>query len=155
MMDAVATRTFTLTTTVAATPEDVIGFLLQLDAHHGIHPYLQSATVTATGDDAGAAWSDWSVEERPRLGPLRYTIRFPARMTRTAAGAMTGSVRAAPGCRLTTSTRAEATAAGTVVIETTEVSAPLPLLGYMTRHARLAHERTFSLLGRELAARRG
>jgi len=30
------------------------------------------------------------------------------------------------------------------------VSAPWPLVGYMTRHARIAHERTYALIADEL-----
>lgn len=146
-----ATRSFSLTVTVDAAPEQVIGFLMRLDGHRGLHPYLQSAQVIAEGASDDGPWWDWRVVERPTLWGIRYTMRFPARMTRRGAASMRGDVRAAPGCRLTTTTSATATAGGTVVDETTVVTAPPVVLGYMARHAELAHARTFALLPAQLA----
>ena len=40
---------------------------------------------------------------------------------------------------------------GVTVRETTTVTAPRIVLGYMAKHAELAHARTFSLLAGELA----
>jgi hypothetical protein len=146
----VAKRTFELEATLVAPPDAVIDFLLDLSRHRGLHPYLQSAVVIQTGSGEEGTWSRWRVIERPRLGPLRYTIRFPARMTRTTATSMVGLVHAAPGCDLTTTTRATLVDGKTVVSESTTVTAPLPLVGYMTSQAHLAHARTFSLLAAEL-----
>jgi hypothetical protein len=72
-------------------------------------------------------------------------------VVRTADDAMSTSVRAAPGCTLLTFTRATPTAAGALLSETTEVTAPWPVVGYMAGQARTAHERTFALLPRELS----
>lgn len=155
-----ATRTFELATTVPVSPEAAIDFLVDLARHHGLHPYLVSAEVVDRGTDQAGSWQDWRVVERPRLGPLRYPIRFPARMIRTSPASMRGEVTAAPGCTLVTTTHATGTAASatlhetalheTTLHETTVVTAPLPLVGYMARQARLAHARTFSLLPTEL-----
>ena len=145
-----STRAFELSTRVPVAPELAIDFLSDLAAHRGMHPYLVEAKVVASGSD-GAPWNDWRIVERPALGPFRYTIRFPARMSRTSPTTMTGDVLAAPGCRLVTSTRAEADGTGAVVTESTVVTAPALLVGYMAKHARLAHERTYSLLAGELS----
>jgi hypothetical protein len=147
----VATRTFDLTTTVGVTPTATIDFLLDLNRHRGLHPYLQSATVVETGSDAAGPWSQWDVVERPRLGPFRYSIRFPARMQRTSSTSMLGTVRAAPGCYLTTVTTAVEVDGQTQLSETTTVTAPWLLVGYMSSQARIAHTRTYSLLPAELA----
>lgn len=146
-----ATRSFELTTTVPVAPEAAVDFVVDLSRHHGLHPYLVSAHVVASGEDADGNWHDWRVVERPRLGPFRYTIRFPARMLRTSPTSMRGDVVAAPGCTLVTFTEATGTGASATLHEVTVVTAPLPLVGYMTRQARLAHTRTFSLLPTELA----
>jgi hypothetical protein len=66
---------------------------------------------------------------------------------------MRGDVVAAPGCTLVTTTRATGSGASATLHEVTVVTAPLPLVGYMARQARLAHARTFSLLPAELASR--
>jgi hypothetical protein len=150
-MGIMSVRSFTLSAIVDASPERVIDFLMELDAHRGMHPYLQSADVVASGVDGGDhPWSDWRIVERPALGPLRYTIRFPARMTRLGGAAMRGRVRAAPGCWLLTATSATRGERGTEVRETTTVTAPWPVVGYMTTHARIAHARTFAHLPGEL-----
>jgi len=148
-----ATRSFELTTTVPVPPEAAIDFLVDLARHHGLHPYVVSADVVASGQDEDGSWQDWRVVERPRLGPFRYTIRFPARMIRTSPTSMRGDVTAAPGCTLVTMTEATGDGASATLHEVTVVTAPLPLVGYMTRQARLAHARTFSLLPTELAGR--
>ena len=146
-----ATRTFELSTRVPVAPATVIDFLADLAAHRGMHAYLVGAEVVDEGRDADGTWQDWRVTERPALGPFRYTIRFPARMRRRSATELSGDVAAAPGCRLVTETHATADGEGAVVTELTTVTAPVLLAGYMTKHARIAHERTFSLLSRELA----
>ena len=132
----------------------VIDFMVDLSRHHGLHPYVVSADVVGSGEDARGSWQDWRLVERPRLGPLRYTIRFPARMVRLSPVSMLGDVRAAPGCLLRTETSAAFVDGATVLSETTTVSAPLPLVAYMTSQARVAHARTYSLLPGEFTAAR-
>ncbi|WP_036963457.1 hypothetical protein [Promicromonospora kroppenstedtii] len=144
------TRSFVLTTSVPVGPHEAIDFLTDLARHRGLHPYLVSAEIVASGTGPDGPWQDWQVVERPRLGPLRYTLRFPARVERSADDVMTSSVHAAPGCTLRTVTRATPDPDGAVLTENTEVAAPWPVAGYMTRHARAAHVRTFELLPAEL-----
>lgn len=146
-----ATQTFELTTTVPVTAEAAIDFLVDLRRHHGLHPYVVTAEIVAHGVDADGTWNVWRVVERPRLGPFRYTIRFPARMTRTSPTSMRGDVIAARGCTLTTTTHATPSGAGAELHEVTVVTAPRPLIGYMTRQARLAHARRFEVLPAELS----
>lgn len=144
------TRRFELTTSVPTSPRETIDFLTDLTRHRGLHPYLVSADVVASGPGPDGPWQDWRVVERPRLGPLRYRVRFPARVVRTADDVMRTSVRAAPGCTLVTVTRAAPAPDGALLTETTEVTAPWPVAGYMTDQARSAHERTFAALPEEL-----
>ncbi len=146
-----ATRTFELTAEVDTDPEATIDFLSDLTAHRGLHPYLVSALMTASGQDADGPWSDWRVTERPALGPIRYSIRFPVRMRRLSPTSMSGDVVAAPGCTLLTTTTATRHGERTTVRESTVVRAPALLVGYVAKHARLAHEQTYSLLPGELA----
>ena len=149
--DAVATRTFDLETTVPVAPADAIDFLIQLDRHRGLHPYIQGAERIAHGSDDEGPWVQWEIVDRPKLGPFPYTIRFPSRVTRTSVSSYISRVKAAPGCTLEIRTQASVTDAGTLVAETVTVSAPRPLLGYMTRQALLAHTRTFERLPGELS----
>ena len=146
-----ALRSFTLSTSVAVGPERAVDFLMDLEHHHGLHPFLVSATVVSSGQSPDGPWWDWRVLERPALGPVHYPIRFPARLVRTSPTSIQGHVRAAPGCRLTTTTLATRLAGGTRVMESTVVRAPKPLLGYMADQAETAHRRTYERLAEELA----
>ncbi|MCV2393696.1 hypothetical protein OEB99_05185 [Actinotalea sp. M2MS4P-6] len=146
-------RSFELVTRVPGTPEAAVDFLADLAAHRGLHAYLESAEVVGRGSSDEGQWVDWRVAERPRLGPFRYRIRFPARMIRTSPTTLVGRVVAAPGCTLETSTTATeagssdggaSAPSGVELREVCVVSAPWPLVGYMTRHARIAHERTYA-----------
>jgi hypothetical protein len=139
-------RRFEVSTSLGCTPERAVDFLMDLDRHRGLHPFLESATVTDSGTGPDGEWWDWRVVERPRVGRWRYRIRFRARMTRTSPTTMTAVVRAAPGCWLRSWTSAEAADGGCRLVETTEVAAPWPVLGYMARTGRAAHERTYSRL---------
>jgi hypothetical protein len=146
-----ARRRFEVSTSLPTAPQDVIDFLMELDRHKDLHPFLVSAVVVDSGTSTDGAWWDWRVEERPKLGPVRYRLRFPVRLTRTSASSMTAVVRAAPGCWLRSTTVARKDGAGCRVAETTEVTAPWPVLGYMAHQAEVAHARTFSLLPDVLA----
>lgn len=146
-----ATRTFELTATAPVVPSAAIDFLADLGAHHGLHPFLVSADAVAHGEDADGPWTAWCVVERPALGPLRYTIRFPARMQRLSPTSLIGTVHAAPGCSLVTRTTATAVEGGALLREVTTVTAPGLVVGYMANGARTAHARTYALLPMELA----
>ena len=142
-------RRFEVSATLPASPEDVIDLLVDLGRHRGLHPFLTSAVMVGSGTSAEGVWRDWRVEERPTLGPLRYRLRFPVRTLRTSATSMTALVRAAPGCWLCSASQARPDrtgGAGSQVVETTVVTAPWPVLGYMARTAEAAHGRTFSAL---------
>jgi hypothetical protein len=146
-----ASRTFELTTTIPAKPSEVIDFMVDLTRHHGMHPFVVRAEIIDSGTDGNGSWEQWRVVERPRLGPIRYTIRFPAKMTRTSETSMVGDVKAAPGCTLVTTTTARLVDGLTRLAESTTVTAPLLLVGYMTSQAHVAHARTFSLLPSQFA----
>lgn len=138
-----ATRCFTLTARVPVPAEDAVAFLGDLARHVGLHPFLEAATVTALDPDGH--WKDWWVVERPAVGPVRYRIRFAAHVEHLGPVALRTTVRPLPSCRLVTETSAGGDRPATVV-ETCTVTAPWPLVGYLAREARRAHERTFALL---------
>jgi hypothetical protein len=149
--ESMGSRRFELSVQVAAAPAEVIDFLADLDRHRGLHPFLVSASVVDEGSSALGPWTDWRVEERPRIGPVPYRLRFRARLTRTSQTSMTTLVRAAPGCWLRSATTATAVEGGSRINETTDVTAPWPVLGYMTRSGEAAHRRTFNRLSAALA----
>jgi hypothetical protein len=148
----VATRIFDVETTVAASPEQAIDFLLELDRHYGLHTYVESAVRVSQGTDVEGEWTEWDIVERPALGPFHYRIRFRSRQIRTSATSMVGRVRPAPACTLVAASTATSTDAGTRVAEAVTVTAPWLLVDYMARHARIAHTRLFQGLPGELGA---
>lgn len=148
-----AQREFELTTVLQVGPEAAIDFLTDLTRHRGLHPYLVDAYITVHGTSDAGPWAEWRVHERPALGPLRYSIRFGARLTRTSPSSFSSWVLAAPGCTIDAVTSARpGEAPGTCVLdERAVVTAPAPLVAYMSHHAELAHARTFQRLPDVLA----
>ncbi|MFH8249201.1 hypothetical protein ACH3VR_02380 [Microbacterium sp. B2969] len=147
-----ATRRFQLTTIVPADPVSAIDFLSDLSRHRGLHAFMKSAEVVATGRDSDGEWREWRVVDRLKFLGIPYTFRYPSRITRTSRRSIRGRVRAAPGCTLEITTTAETVTRGSVVKESAVVTAPWILVGYVTENARVAHARTFSLLPAELAS---
>lgn len=148
-----AQRYFELSTVVPVSPEEAIDFLTDLRRHKGLHPYLAEAQVVEEGDSVDGHWQQWRVHERPRLGPIRYSIRFGARLTRTSPTSFTSWVLVAPGCTIEAGTVAteSSTPGASVVDERAMVRAPGLLLGYMASQAELAHTRTFTRLPEALS----
>jgi hypothetical protein len=144
-------RVFDLSTAVPVAPAAVLDFLLDLNRHHGLHPFLVRAEVVDEGTSAEGEWRQWRVLERPRLGPLRYPISFGARLTRTSETSFRSDVRAAPGCTISATTDAMERAGGSLVTEHAVVQARRPVLGYLAGQAQVAHTRTFRLLPAALA----
>ena len=152
IMALVAKRSFEVSTTLPGAPSAVIDFLMDLEKHRGLHPYLVSATVSGTGSSHLGPWWDWQVEERPRMGPVPYSLRFRVRMTRTSASSLESRLTALPGCHLRASMQAVATADGsTVLTEKVSATAPPLIVGYLARKARGAHIRTYARLPAALA----
>jgi hypothetical protein len=147
-------RSFELSAVVDVPPEQAVDVLVDLSAHLGLHPLLVSATVLGAGRSAEGDWVRWALEDRLGAGPLRVPFRYEALLTRTSPTSFTSDVRPAPGSRLRGSTTAADHPSGTLLIERTEVTGPRPLVGYTTRQARVAHERTYGLLPGLLSGRR-
>lgn len=145
-------RSFEVRTEVPVAPAAAVDFLVDLSAHRGLHPFLVDAHVEEEGTDEGLPSRRWRVLERPRLGPLRYPIRFTATLTRLSPSSFRSRVEAAPGCTIDALTTATPVPGGAMLHEQALVVAPLPLVGYMARQARVAHERTFRHLPDVLAA---
>lgn len=148
-----AERAFEVSAAVPVGPEAAIDFLTDLANHHRLHPFLVSAVVVGEGSTAEGPFQDWRVLERPRLGPLRYPIRFGARLIRTSATSFVSQVLAAPGCTIEAVTTAEPVGlAGTAYLrERSVVRAPRLLLGYMAGQAEHAHRLTMARLPEVLA----
>lgn len=145
------TREIRLSAHVPAAAADVVDFLAAIERHHGLHPFLESAEVVAAGVGPDGPWQDYAVVERPSLGPLRYRVRFGARIVRTSPTSLRSEV-VMSGCRLDATTTAtdEPDGSGCRVEERTLVTSPRLLVGYVARQAARAHARTLAGLADQL-----
>ena len=145
-------RQFELSTTAPVEPDFAFQFMMDLNNHRHLHPFFVAAEVVSSGVDAsGHSYQDFIVTERPRLALFRYTITFPTRMMVTGDCELTSQVQAALKTRLTNVVRCRLEQGKTRITETVTVDAPWPTIGYVTRQAHIAHQRTFSLLPSALA----
>ena len=88
------------------------------------------------------------------MGPVRYRIRFRARMLRTSPTSLESQARALPGCRLRGITRGVTSEDGsTVLTENVVATAPLPIVDHLARQVRTALAQTYQQLPAALASR--
>lgn len=142
-----ARASFMLATYAPVEPAFALAFLSDLSNHHDLHPFLVRADIVATYHNAqGQQVRQYRIIERPRLGPLRYTISFRADLTIVDESSYASEVWAALGTRLRNRMECAAEGAGTRIRETVEVEAPRLTLSYVRRQAHAAHARTLRLL---------
>ncbi len=147
-----AQRQFELTTVAAVDRAFAFQFLQDLNNHRHLHPFFVQAEVVGSGvDAAGCSYQDLLVTERPRLAFWRYTITFPTRMVVTGEYELTSYVAAALNTRLVNVMRCQREAGQTRITEAVTVNAPWATVGYVSRQAFVAHQRTFTLLPGVLA----
>jgi hypothetical protein len=138
---------FELSTLVSTDVETTFHFLADLNNQRHLHPYFVQADEISSGkDSAGNLIKEFVITERPRLGPFRYTIKFPTTMTITGHHEFTSEVHAALGTHLVNRMRCESENTGTRVIETVTIHAPWLTIRYVKRQAYIAHKRSFDLL---------
>jgi len=144
-----ASREFTLSVPVPVSPREAIDHQVDMPRHLGLHPYLTDIRLNGRGIEDGHEWAEYLVLEHPRFLGLRYPIKFPVRVVRLTPTTYVAHVSAAPGCTM----RIEAgavedpdTEGGSILSEHVTVTAPWPVLGYMTRQAEHAHAATYAVL---------
>ena len=138
---------FELSTVIDVDIETAYQFLSDLNNHRHLHPFFVKADVVASGvDEAGNQFKDFMITERPRLGPFRYTINFPTRMTFTSQHEFISDVRAALGTHLVNVMQFKPNGNGTRIIENVTIDAPRLTISYVKQQAYTAHKRTFDLL---------
>jgi hypothetical protein len=117
---------------------------MDVEKHQGLNPFLVSASVRSSGVSHRGPWWDWIIEERPRIGPFRYRLRFRTRLTRLSSTSMESRVRPLPGCYLRSIIKCAERADGlTQLRENVVAIAPSPLVGCLARQARAAHTQTY------------
>ena len=138
---------FELSTYVAVDVDTAFQFLSDLNNHGHLHPFFVKAELIASSKDAnGNEVKDFIITERPHLGPFRYTINFPTRMTFTSQHEFRSDVRAALNTYLVNVMQCKSEITGTRIIEHVTIEAPRLTIGYVRQQAFTAHKRTFDLL---------
>jgi hypothetical protein len=144
-----ATREFILSVAVPVSAREAIDHQVDMPRHLGLHPYLSDIRLNGRGVEDGNEWAEYLVLEHPRFLGVRYPVKFPVRVVRTSPTSYVAHVSAAPGCTLlieATAGEDPDTEGGAILSEHVTVTAPWPLVGYMTRQAEHAHATTYSVL---------
>ena len=144
-----ATREFRLSVAVPVGAREAIDHQVDMPRHLGLHPYLTDVRLNARGIEDGHEWAEYLVLEHPRLLGLRYPIRFPVRVVRLSPSSYVAHVSAAPACTMRIEAEAvddPETEGGSILSEQVTVTAPWPVIGYMSRQAEHAHAETYALL---------
>lgn len=138
---------FELSTFVNIDIDIAFRFLCDMNNHKHLHPYfVRAEQVSSQMDALGNPIYEFMITERPRLGPFRYTIKFPTTMTFTAPHQFKSEVRAAFQTHLLNTMRCEREKQGTRITETVDIRAPGLTIRYVKQQAYIAHKRSFDLL---------
>lgn len=129
----------TLTVQVAAPPEVLREFYVDLTNMKLVHPLVASVRSTARSETAGGYAQSYRIRDRIPLGPCTIPTSYSARLYVPRSGAVTAEARQFPLVRLHSRVTFEPTGDGTRVIEEMRVAAPRPLGSFTIREAVKAH----------------
>jgi hypothetical protein len=134
-----STREHTLTEDIAACPDDVRTFYVDLENIKHVHPLVVSVRTVNRRETVDGYVQTYRVGDRISVGPLRLRTNYVARLEVPAAGDVSSEARQFPGVRLTSRMSFEPIGAGTRVVERIRIQAPRPLASLTNRMAVQAH----------------
>jgi len=141
----------TLSEEVAAPPDRVRDFYVDLDNMRLVHPLVVAVrTVARTGTAAGYVQT-YRVSDRIPLGRRTVRTRYLARLQVPASGEVTAEARQFPSVRLQSVVTFDEIDGGTRIVERMRVSAPRPLAAVTIREAVRAHNEMLSNIARHFA----
>jgi hypothetical protein len=129
----------TLTEDVAAPPDRVRDFYVDLDNMRLVHPLVVSVRTAGRHDTAAGYVQTYRIGDRIPLGPITLRTRYSARVQVPAVGDVIAHARQFPRVRLHTVVAFVAIDGGTRIIERMRIEAPRPLAGVTIREAVHAH----------------
>jgi hypothetical protein len=129
----------TLTEDVAAPPDQVRDFYVDLDNLKLVHPLIVSVEELSRSEDADGYRQSYRVVDQMRLGPVSFRIAYRARWRVPVAGAVESEARQSPSVRLRGRVTFAPTPTGTQITERLQIEAPRPLAAYTTHEAVKAH----------------
>lgn len=141
----------TLSEDVAAPPERVRAFYVDLHNMRLVHPLVVSVRSVTHHDTADGYVQTYRVVDRIALGRLRFRIRYVVQLHVPVAGDVTAKARQFPGVRLHTVVSFGEIPSGTRIVEHMRISAPRPLAGLTVREAERAHTEMLANIRRHFA----
>lgn len=129
----------TLSEDVAAPPDRVRAFYVDLDSIKLVHPLVVSVRSTDRAETADGYVQTYRVTDRIPLGPLRLRTSYTARLHVPLTGDVASEARQFPRVRLTGTVAFEPIATGTRLTERIRIAAPWPLASVTTAKAVEAH----------------
>jgi carbon monoxide dehydrogenase subunit G len=124
---------------VAAPPEQVRAFYVDLDNIKLVHPLIVSVQTTSRTETPDGYQHSYRVVDRIPLGPLKVTITYQARLDVPRNGDVLTEADQTPGVRLRGRVSFEPIDGGTRVTERIRFAAPRPLAAMTTREGIKAH----------------
>ena len=149
-----ATARFEQTLEIGAAPEAVHALLCDLERLRVLHPLIESIRELEPRPEAPRA-RRYRVVDRFAFGPLRFRSAYVAELRAVSATEVEGRAWQSPGIALVSTYHLAPCAAGTRLVETTELRAPWPLLGFARRQGEAAHRRMLANAKRHLEGRDG
>ena len=129
----------TVSERIAAAPDDVRAFYVDLDNLRTLHPFLISVRSTDRQDTAEGYVQTYKVREDIPLGPVKLPIRFVARLSVPESGDVVTDSYQFPRVHLHTVVSFEPAGGGTLLTERMRIAAPRPLAGVTVRQGVDAH----------------
>ncbi len=142
---------FTLSEEVAAPPDRVRDFYVDLDNMRLVHPLVVSVRTVARDDTATGYVQTYRVVDRIPLGRVTLRTRYAARVHVPSAGDVIAEARQFPGVRLHTVVAFQEIDGGTRVTERMRIAVPRPLAGVTISQAVQAHSEMLSNIRRHFA----
>jgi hypothetical protein len=129
----------TLSEEVAAPPDDVRDFYVDLDNIKLVHPLIVSVQATSRSETPDGYLQSYRVVDRIPLGPFTLRITYRARLHVGADGDVLTEADQSPGVHLRGKVSFAPIDGGTRITERIRIAAPRPLAPMTTREAVKAH----------------
>lgn len=132
---------------VAASPDEVRAFYVDLHNITRVHPLVVSVRATARSDLPNGYQQDYRVADRIPLGPFTLPISYRVSLTIPETGEVTSVARQFPRVRLDSRVDFAPTDTGTRITEELTIAAPRPLLAITAEQAVRAHQTMLAAIG--------
>jgi hypothetical protein len=142
---------FTLTSFIAAPPEQIRDLIAAIDKLDAYHPLIIGVSEIAPDTSPlGTPRRRFQVTDRMQMGPVRLKFTYLATETQPGDGSLLCEAFQSPGVHLTIRYQFHAEGEQTRIDEQCDIDAPLLLRGIVRQQARDAHRQTMAEIKRYL-----